>query len=821
MALVAVAIAGAALMSAWTPAAALECEGVVLDDGCLFTITGSDTPDPDDGYAVTNAYGVPFYDFVRARSPQTIGYPISQRWVDGPHTLQAFQKVILQWDPNQGRMNYHNTLDVLAQRYPDVQLPNVPPHQVLDTDADADFASAVRTHLALLDQNAAIKARFLDEPAWLSLFGLPIRYEEREVNDDPQGLQLLRTQRTVFEIWNVAAPGITVGRVNRQNVPDKLKQLDNVIIPNTAKALRKASDPDYPALIANLYWVADGLTPLEQRAVTYLERIFAVSESVLRSLVLHPTDWAIRNGPNPNKGVTANDEFEGLALLVEQLSLRDDTDLAEVDLLREVRDGLNSQPYMATTADADTTPGKAPDPNLPAIIASLYWVADGVTPLEQTAVTHLEEIFATSESLLLTLIQDPKNSYYRRQPTQATAPGLKAVARFAALPWAGDGLSQTEKDLLHLIFLRATAVPDLVALVPQKQWVKDDITMEEFNIIDDLVGIGYVERQILDQTSPGTNEATIAFHLLRMPFLDSIHPFDAPAVRNLRDIRFHDRHFLHTIVSRYAQQGGVTNNDAKLILVLLPVVENKPELLSRMLDPASVSIEERSIVLPYSGPVTLAVIRTRPGDQKTMTYLEEAVRFSEGFIRRPLPTSYIALHVSEVVEPYGGLYLGTHIGIREAYDDRNHDWNQGLRGVIHHEVSHYFWHEGPSWLGEGGANFFGIHAGATGTGAGLKELTRECRNTSVRDATPERRNECRIHFGAELFFNLHHTLGEEEFLRGLWRLYDSTHGDLSPDSCEGMQAGPCQLRFAFVTDAPPEAAAVVERFLGEVSLWDD
>lgn len=47
-----------------------------------------------------------------ARNPQTIGYPISQRQVDGTHTLQALQKAILPWDPNQGRMKYHNTLGV-------------------------------------------------------------------------------------------------------------------------------------------------------------------------------------------------------------------------------------------------------------------------------------------------------------------------------------------------------------------------------------------------------------------------------------------------------------------------------------------------------------------------------------------------------------------------------------------------------------------------------------------------------------------------------------------------------------------------------------
>ena len=88
----------------------------------------------------------------------------------------------------------------------------------------------------MLDQNVAIKQRFLSEPDWLNLYGLPIRYEEREVNGKAQGLQMLRAQRTVFVIWNVPAPGVTVGRVNLQNVPDKVKKLSNVIIADGAKA---------------------------------------------------------------------------------------------------------------------------------------------------------------------------------------------------------------------------------------------------------------------------------------------------------------------------------------------------------------------------------------------------------------------------------------------------------------------------------------------------------------------------------------------------------------------------------------------------------
>ena len=235
-ALAVLTIVAVATLAVGPSVGALDCEGVALDAGCLFTITGGDTTDPDDGYAVTNADGVPLWDFVRDRDLQAIGYPISQRWVNGPFTLQAFQKVILQWDPGGQRMNYYNTLDVLANRHPDIELPNVPPHQVLEADWGADFATITRNHLALLDQNAAIKERFLSEPDWLNLYGLPIRYEEREVNGHPQGLQMLRAQRTVFVIWNVPAPGVTVGRVNLQNVPDKVKRLSNVIIPDAAKA---------------------------------------------------------------------------------------------------------------------------------------------------------------------------------------------------------------------------------------------------------------------------------------------------------------------------------------------------------------------------------------------------------------------------------------------------------------------------------------------------------------------------------------------------------------------------------------------------------
>ena len=298
-----------AVLSVLTPSArAIECSGIPFDDGCLFTVTGSDTRDPDDGFAVTNAYAVPMWDFVKERDLEALGYPISQRWVNGPFTLQAFQKVILQWDPRRSRMNYYNTLDVLANHYPEIELPFVPAHRVLEADRGVDFGAVTQNHLELLENNPAIKRRFLAEPDWLNLYGLPIRYEEREVDGNPQGVQLLRTQRTVFVVWNVPAPGTTIGRVLLQNLPDQVKKLSGVIIPDWAKHPTTAVNLELAEALQSLPWMVAELSPLQQDVMLRLEIIatqapdllhYAIQESrqapVIHSTPTHSTSEVLHN----------------------------------------------------------------------------------------------------------------------------------------------------------------------------------------------------------------------------------------------------------------------------------------------------------------------------------------------------------------------------------------------------------------------------------------------------------------------------------------------------------------------------------------------
>ena len=68
-----------------------------IANGWFFTETGGGG---GKGFAVTNDNGIPFWTFFQQQGGvQQLGFPVSRRWAEGPFTLQAFQKSILQWQP--------------------------------------------------------------------------------------------------------------------------------------------------------------------------------------------------------------------------------------------------------------------------------------------------------------------------------------------------------------------------------------------------------------------------------------------------------------------------------------------------------------------------------------------------------------------------------------------------------------------------------------------------------------------------------------------------------------------------------------------------
>ncbi|MDE2868187.1 MAG: M23 family metallopeptidase [Chloroflexota bacterium] len=150
-----------------------------------------------------------------------VGYPISQRFQQHGFTVQAFQKLVLQWDPAADRANAVNTLDNLHQAGFDSWLESfrqVPPHQALPADAGQTFDVVTANHVALLDGNLDIRAAFLAVPNWLTRFGLPIAYR------DFGAVRVLRAQRVVLQQWATDTPWAKAGEVIFANSGDMARE---------------------------------------------------------------------------------------------------------------------------------------------------------------------------------------------------------------------------------------------------------------------------------------------------------------------------------------------------------------------------------------------------------------------------------------------------------------------------------------------------------------------------------------------------------------------------------------------------------------------
>lgn len=793
-----------------TPVRALACGsdvGIVLSDGCLFTITGSDTSEPTDGFAVTNADDVPLWDFVRDKDLQAIGYPISQRWTNGPFTLQAFQKVILQWDPAREWMNYYNTLDALANRYPQIELPNVPTHQVLAEDAGADFATVTNNHLAMLDLNAKIKTRFLAESDWLNLYGLPIRYEDRTVGGNPNGLQVLRTQRTVFEIWNVPAPGTTEGQVQFQNVPDKVKKLDNIIIPNAAKDPVEAyTTPTVPTSAPNdqgtgslsshvigeierIDWVTDGITPIEQAALDQLYILAHVSQEFLLHIFQYVWVAGLHSPPTER-------DLPILGILI------------EIAALPWIQDGITEAEHQLVQ---DTYSIRTAAMAAMREINELAWIQDGITPIEQVGIGHLENLANLRPDLLVHIIQDKHTYGIHNAPTNENIANLELILAIADIPWIRNSPAEPDYDQFFYLYRDGRGWPSQFQRLLVKPWVRDGLTKDEEEILHHLSDMATSATDLADDD----NAASFVQALIDMPFLQSIEGFDRPAMRSLQRIRFGNYKYFTRIVSQYHGRGGITDRDAKIVPVIDEIVDRDPSLLDKFINQDGIQLEERVISLPRTGTMHVGIIRLKPGLLRTMDYLERAIRQTEDIMNEPYPTKYIALLVSDTVKPYGGWYYGTHITMQPGYDDGGHYFSEFLDRVLTHEVAHYYWHSCPSWLCEGGAVFVEIRAGILSSSK-QQDLAHRCSQTGIQNIVTDHTSNCRYFLGARMLHDLYFILGEDLFQVGFQRLYHATQGREGPESCEGIEIGLCYLRYAFTQDTTPDAAAVAGEF---ISRW--
>ncbi len=189
------------------------------------------------GFSITDDGGIHFFDeFVRLGGTQTLGYPSSQRFAFGGFMSQSTQKELLQWRPDQSQAVFANIFDVFTQRGLDQTLAQtrlIPPTEDNSPDNGLTWPNVVARHLALLDGNPAIRARYFADPDPVDDFGLP------QGAADFGGVYVIRCERAAFQNWRIATSFARPGDVTQVNAGDLAKEFG--IIPTAAASPEPAS----------------------------------------------------------------------------------------------------------------------------------------------------------------------------------------------------------------------------------------------------------------------------------------------------------------------------------------------------------------------------------------------------------------------------------------------------------------------------------------------------------------------------------------------------------------------------------------------------
>ena len=336
--------------------------------------------------------------------------------------------------------------------------------------------------------------------------------------------------------------------------------------------------------------------------------------------------------------------------------------------------------------------------------------------------------------------------------------------KMASLPWAADGLSETEEKIVEqLLFL-------------------------------------YV-----------ANSTPTAVSLMDMPFLQSVEPGDLQAVTSLRMISQEDRPAFQQIMEHPTiSAGGITDPWTPVVATLRSAQQFSRRLISNLLDQAQVNLETRNIQTSLRGTVALNIVRMGAGsDPQSMDRLESAVRKAEAYMGEPLPIDMVAVLYADAVSPgNAGRNYGSGITILPKYDSATEKVTQKIND---HEVAHHYWGGNENWIDEGISEFMAAVFLASRTGTRIQPDSRPCPDFKAIAQLPTEDNAhlCDYSLGVRLFIDLHHAVGDQEFRKGMAALYRESTVDDTADNLPGTRLGISHVKATFSSAA---AKRVIDRW---------
>ena len=492
-----------------------------------------------------------------------------------------------------------------------------------------------------------------------------------------------------------------------------------------------------------------------------------------------------------------------------------------------------------------------PAPRTANTILEFPWLADGLTEDESLAVRHLQIILQEFPGPAETLLgfswladgitEDEMHTLYNLREILRKDPATAETLLGAS--WLSDGVTMTERQTLWGLRNLYDLYRSRLSALTTKPWFKDGLNDEESMLISDLVNIAR------------RSEADF-WAIIDMPFLKTLEPADALAVNSLS--RLSGCSDVQTVFSlecsdngpdgarvsnKFRQamshptiSDGIDDEEARIVATLYSARLYHPDIFDSLLDPDTVTLEERTIDLPHTGETQLTIIRIRPGAERTMDLLERAVRTVERFATMPFPVRHV-IYLSENTLTGGASNSWTNLTTQHRNDTTEVSEAQTLH-VFGHEAAHWYWNNRWSrhWVEDGLGAFiqsflrrqvevgpnesvvpvWPTHNPPCPYLANIAELDQELDRLDLGVIS-----NCSDSFGERLFQDLWRSLGESVLRQGLANLYSISRSGSPVGDCEFRKydrAGVCQVKVAFKAAAPAEADAVVDKVIGR---WYD
>ena len=360
-----------------------------------------------------------------------------------------------------------------------------------------------------------------------------------------------------------------------------------------------------------------------------------------------------------------------------------------------------------------------------------------------------------------------------------------------ALPWARDGINETEGDAI--------------------KWLS-----------------------FLARDSEGA-----AAKIVTMPFMQSLEFDDVLAIHGLSiAARYKGANHLSAIMDHPTVQGGIT--DELTTLVAAAATSWEPEETRRMLNPSYADIEVQTAGTELSPHLKISVVRYgTPRVTGTIRDLKFAVELLEGLMQTPLPSSHIILVFNDLAVSKGAGAQNQIFALASHVDNEQPVIYASGKGMLHsfgiHEIAHHYFdgNHMEYWLSEAGPTIFEyvyrlgdkerheapprmlqINPRGACEAHDLKRLE----EMNVHQQHDPIQFSCNHYLGFEFFRELLETMGKEEFFAGVRDLYR-----LSLVTREsGGRSGIAEVRKAF----HGQAEIVEKHWSGRLNapenrLWDE